>query len=179
MFMYEYKMSSDEEGETTALQIEQDEEKIEKIHERRSLLTESRKKVKSPSCRMMCGKVLCISIAGILFILMMVELWDDYGNVVATRTLFPPKIYSITETCPEGMNSTLTKDYNPLSCEWNVINKTSNEHLVCSGNMPSYPMALPYARVIPDVIQVDGNEVHMEWDGIYVRECVRLIVWSI
>ena len=31
MFMYEYKMSSDEE-ETTALQIEQDDEKIEKIH---------------------------------------------------------------------------------------------------------------------------------------------------
>ena len=110
---------------------------------------------------------------------MMVELWDDYGNVVATRTLFPPKIYSITETCPEGMNSTLTKDYNALACEWSVINETANEHLVCSGNMPSYPMALPYARVIPNVIRVDGNEVHMEWEGINVIECVRLIVWSI
>jgi hypothetical protein len=167
---------SDIEEENTALEIEQDDDKIQKIHERRSLLSEGRKKVKSPSCRTMFGKVICISIAGILFILMMVEIWSDYGTVVATRTLFPPKIYSITETCPEGMNSTLSKDYNPLSCEWSIANDT---HVDCSGNMPSYPMALPYARVIPDVIQVDGNEVHMEWEGITIRECVRLIVWSI
>lgn len=167
---------SDIEEENTALEIEQDDDKIQKIHERRSLLSEGRKKVKSPSCRTMFGKVICISIAGILFILMMVEIWSDYGTVVATRTLFPPKIYSITETCPEGMNSTLSKDYNSLSCEWSIANDT---HVDCSGNMPSYPMALPYARVIPDVIQVDGNEVHMEWEGITIRECVRLIVWSI
>lgn len=173
--MYEYKMSSDEE-ETTALQIEQNDENIEKIHERRSLLTEGRKKVKSPSCRVMCGKVLCISIAGILFILMMVELWDDYGNVVATRTLFPPKIYSISETCPEGMNSTLSKKYNALSCDWTTDNNTNID---CNGNMPSYPMVLPYVKVIPDVLTVQGSEVHMMWEDTIIKECVRLIVWSI
>lgn len=167
---------SDIEEENTALEIEQDDDKIEKIHERRSLLSEGRKKVKSPSCRTMFGKVICICIAGILFILMMVEIWSDYGTVVATRTLFPPKIYSISETCPEGMNSTLSKDYNPLSCEWSIVNDT---HVDCSGNMPSYPLVLPYVKDIPDVLQVDGNEVHMEWEGSNLNQCVRLIVWSI
>ena len=89
---------SDDEHESTALEIEQDEDNIEKIHERRTLLSEGRKKVKSPSCKMMLGKALVISIAGVLFILMMIELWADYGRVIDTKTLFSPKIYSISET---------------------------------------------------------------------------------
>tara|TARA_B100000676_G_C18038313_1_gene823186 strand:- start:1445 stop:1948 length:504 start_codon:yes stop_codon:yes gene_type:complete len=162
--------------ESTALEIEQDEENIEKIHERRSLLSEGRKKVKSPSCRTMIGKVFCICFAGVLFILMMIELWADYGTVVATRTLFPPKIYSVTEVCPEGVNGTLSKQYNPLTCDF-IVN--SNTSIDCTGNMPTYPLALPYARDTPDKMTVEGSSVHMGWTNKQIIECVRLIVWSI
>lgn len=163
--------------ESTALEIEQDDDNIEKIHERRTLLSEGRSRVKSPSCRTMIGKVFCICFAGVLFILMMVELWADYGNVVATRTLFPPKLYSVTESCPEGMNATLTKQFNALSCEWDYPTNTTS--LDCTGNMPTNQLTLPYVRDRPDTMFVEGDTVHMEWIEKDIKECVRLIVWSI
>lgn len=163
--------------ETTALEIEENDDNIEKIHERRSLLSESRSRVKTPSCQTMIGKVFCICFAGVLFILMMVELWADYGNVVATRTLFPPKLYSVTETCPEGINGTLTKQFNPFTCIWTYpINSTTID---CNGNMPTNPLTLPYAKDSPDTMFVDEDTVHMEWSEKDINECVRLIVWSI
>ena len=55
--------------ESTALEIEQDDSNIEKIHERKTLLGEGRKRVKSPSCKTMLCKALVISVAGILFII--------------------------------------------------------------------------------------------------------------
>ena len=163
--------------ESTALEIEMDDDNIEKIHERKSLLSEGRRKAKSPSCRTMMGKVLLISFAGILFILMMVELWADYGTVVQTQTLetlFPPKVYSVTETCPEGVNGTITKEFNALSCEW------SEETVVnCTGLLPPHPVALPYVLTMPDAFNVTKEYIGISWTNKSISECVRLIVWSI
>jgi len=93
----------------------------------------------------------------------MVELWADYGNVVATRTLFPPKLYSVTETCPEGMNATLTKQFNALTCKWDY--PTNFTSLDCSGNMPANQLTLPYAKDRPDTMFVEEDTVHMEWNN--------------
>lgn len=178
-------MSSEEEGqiiddrETTALEIEQDEENIERIHERRSLLSEGKKKVKSPTCRSMLMKAVCISIAGILFILMMVELWSDYGNVLNTQTLFPPKVYSVTETCPPNTedNYQLTKDYNAMTCEWHVASNGTKIH--CDGNMPTHALVLPTSHPGANTIHIDGDSMCVMWLGMNISQCVRLIVWSI
>lgn len=177
-------MSSEEEGqilddrETTALEIEQDEENIEKIHERRSLLSEGKKKVKSPSCRTMLMKAVCISIAGILFILMMVELWSDYGNVLNTQTLFPPKVHSITETCPNEDNvRQLTKEYNAMACEWHVASNGTKIH--CDGNMPSHALVLPSSNPGANTIHIGDDSMCVMWLGMNISQCVRLIVWSI
>ena len=161
---------------STALEIEDNEDNIEKVHERKSLLSRGRKKVKSPSCRTMFGKVVCISIAGILFILMMVEIWQDYGRIVDTKTLFPPKIYSITETCRQEENTTLTKQYNPLTCTWETNNATK---IHCTGNMPSFPLVLPYMQSTPDMLNISGNHICMEWYKKQIESCLRVIVWSI
>lgn len=170
---------SDDEHESTALEIEQDEDNIEKIHERRTLLSEGRKKVKSPSCKMMLGKALVISIAGVLFILMMIELWADYGRVIDTKTLFSPKIYSISETCPSESDDIpqLTKEYNSLTCDMK-FNETGTI-LECNGKMPPHPLVLPSSESGHDSIHIEGDNLHVTWLGRNISRCVRLLVWSI
>ena len=127
---------------STALEIENDDDNIERIHERKSLLSEGRKKVKSPSCKVMLGKAFLLSIAGILFILMMIELWGDYGNVINAQTLFKPRIHSIMESCTPGTKDSpqLTKSYNALACSWE-FNKTGS-YMHCNGNMPTHAIDL-------------------------------------
>ena len=164
-------------GESTALEIEQDDDNIEKIHERKTLLGEGKKKVKSPTCRAMLLKGICISIAGILFILMMVELWSDYG--IDTDKLFPPKVHSITETCPPNAedNLQLTKEYNAMACVWNIASNGTKIH--CEGNMPSNALVLPSSHPGDNTIQIDGNTLCVMWLGMNISKCVRLMVWSI
>ena len=166
-----------DDGESTALEIEQDDENIEKIHERKTLLGEGKKKVKSPTCRAMLLKGICISIAGILFILMMVELWSDYG--IDTDKLFPPKIYSVTETCPPKTTDSyqLTKEYNALSCEWNIA--SNGTKIECDGNMPNHALVLPSIASGWDNIHIDGDHLCVTWLDKNISRCVRLIVWSI
>ncbi len=163
-------------GESTALEIEEDEDNIEEIHERNSLLQNTQKKIKNKSCYVMLAKVLLITLAGVLFILMLVELWSDYGNVISTQTFFPPKVYSVTETCPDAVNatelSTLTKEYNALECVW-----VQND-VTCTGDIPTNPLALPSTSVNPDSTIVRPSEIQLKWSK-EIKDCVRLIVWSI
>lgn len=171
-------MSSDRE-ESTALEIETDEENIQKIHERKSLLSGTAKKAKSPSCKTMLLKAVLISIAGVLFILMMIELWGDYGNVINTQTLFSPKVHSIMEKCPDGSSDTpqLTKSYNDMDCgfEHNATGTT----LHCDGNMPGNALILPSMSSGSDKVSIEGNRFCVTWNGKNISRCVRLIIYSI
>jgi hypothetical protein len=170
---------STEEG-STALEIEADEENIQKIHERRSLLGEGRKKVKSPSCRAMFCKAIVLGIAGVLFILMMVELWGDYGNVINTKTLFNPRVFSVTETCPPGAESTaqLQEGYNPLDCTWDITETSSDIH--CNAkSMPTNPMVLPSYTPGQNKLEINDNHMHLSWDDKNISTCVRLLIYSI
>ena len=58
--------------------------KISKRFTSATLLSEGRRKAKSPSCRTMMGKVLLIS--SVFLYTDEVELWADYGTVVQTKT---------------------------------------------------------------------------------------------
>lgn len=171
------KMSDIEDN--TALEIEQDDDNIQRIHERSTLLNDAKKKVKTPSCRTMLGKVCLISFAGVLFILMMVEMWADYGQVIKTQTLFPPRIYSISETCPNATmdDPQLTKEYNALSCEWTL--DTNGTKIDCEGNLPPNPLVLPSIDSGSNNIHIEGDHLCVTWLGRNISRCVRLIVWSI
>jgi hypothetical protein len=164
--------------ESTALEIEQDDDNIEKIHERKTLLGEGRKRVKSPSCKTMLCKAVVVSIAGILFILMMVELWGDYGNIIESKTIFYPRIYSITEVCPEeNVKGQLTKEYNRMNCKMNVNETGSFIH--CDSSMPTNPMVLPSSHPGKNTIVTSPDSLCVNWDGVNISTCVRLLIWSI
>ena len=166
-------------NESTALEIETDEAKIEKIHERKSLLRDGRKKVKAPSCKVMLGKAVVLCIAGILFILMMIELWGDYGNAISTQTLFKPRLFSMMESCPPGAESTaqLKKQYNELTCSWDINATASTLH--CDGDMPTNPMVLPSGTYGHNSLEMGDDHMCLTWEGINVSRCVRLLIYSI
>jgi len=175
---------SDSDDDTTALEIEHDDSNIKRNHnlEKRSLLSEDQKKVmKSPSCRVMLCKALIIATAGVLFILMMVELWSDYGTVISTQTLFPPKIHNIFETCGESpsQQSQLTKYYNPMDCTWNYDENTTTTDLTCKGNLPVHPMVQVDGPPHYDNITIATDQLCITWEQRQVTDCTRLLIWSI
>lgn len=164
---------------STALEIEENDENIERITERKTLLNETRKRVKTPSCRTMLCKALVLTVAGILFILMMVELWGDYGNVIQTHTLFKPTVYSIMETCPPNAQdgTRMTKQYNSLVCDWDVQTNATSLH--CNGTMPANAFVLPSVFSGYSDIEVMDDSLCITWEGVDISRCVRLLIYSI
>lgn len=168
-----------DEGNSTALEIEQDDDNIERIHERKSLLSEGKRKAKSPTCKVMLCKALVLTVAGILFILMMVELWGDYGNVIQSQTIFTPRVYSIMESCPPNSEDTvqLKKQYNPMDCRWDVAPNGTKLH--CDGSMPANPMVLPSSKPGHTLLETDASSMCLTWENINISRCVRLLIYSI
>ena len=85
--------------------VEHDDE-IEEHHEREHLVDNIKVVAKKPSCRRMLCKAIVLSTACILFILMMIQLWTDYGSYIETNT-FPPKMKTMGTYCK---NSTRQQD---------------------------------------------------------------------
>jgi hypothetical protein len=161
--------------ETTALEIEEDDKNIQKIHERKSLLSEGKRKVKSPGCKTLLCKGLVISVAGILFILMLVQVWSDYGEYITTST-FPPKVYSIGEYCPTNDSSTkqLSKQYNPPAC---IFEQTDTTKLHCDMDLPDNPMVIECSGQ-EHSISIQQNHFCVTYNA-NLTDCVRLQIWSI
>ena len=177
--VYENSVSDDEDMESTALEIESDERNIKKNHnlDKKSLLDKGKASTKSPSCRTMMCKAVIIATAGVLFILMLVELWSDYGTVISTQTLFPPKIHNMFESCPDATHAKqLTKEYNALACDW-TLNATVSE-LTCNGNIPKHPMVIASGVERYDNMHVDEQHICVTWEG-QINNCVSLLIWSI
>jgi len=156
-------------AQVTSTRIEQvsDEEEVELHHdlERENLLEQVQTRAKKPSCRRNLCKGLVLSVAGILFILMMVQLWTDYGSYIQTRS-FPPRIYSLGSYCK---NLTDTQGvYNQLDCSF------LSTQLTCTIDKPSKA----YAQVSPhgDILWEDNR---ITVDPHVATECIELAVWSI
>ena len=155
--------------EDTQIQQDSDEE-IQEHHnlERENLVQQVTAHAKKPTCRKMICKGLILSVAGVLFLLMMIQLWSDYGDYIQTQT-FPPKLISMGRYCSNMTNRTDIMDrYNPLNCVY-------LDRYECSGvTKPNkyYIQACPHSKIT------------WEDENLYVepyveRECVDLTVWSI
>jgi len=156
-------------AQVTSNRIEElsDEEDVEIHHdlERDNLIDQARTQVKKPSCRKNLCKGILLSVAGVLFLLMMIQLWTDYGSYIRTRT-FPPKIYSLGSYCKN--TSTSQSTYNQLDCVF------EDNSILCKLEKPSNP----YAQVTPhgDILWEEDRVViipHVE------SECIEVVVWSI
>ncbi len=156
-------------AQVTSTRIEQvsDEEDVEIHHdlERENLIDQVQTHARKPSCRRNLCKALVLCIAGVLFLLMMIELWSDYGSWIQTRT-FPPKIYSLGSYCK---NLSSTQDvYNQLDCTF------LETQLTCNIEKPSkaYAQATPHGDIV-----WEDNRITV--DPHVTTECIELAVWSI
>lgn len=145
--------------------IEQDsDEEIQEHHdlERQNLMGQVHAHAKKPSCRRMFCKGLVLSVAGVLFLLMIIQLYSDYGEYIETQT-FPPKLISMASYCENE-----TKDsYRPFDCVY-------TNDLVCKVDRPNkfFVESSPHGNVtwISDTLIVVP---------VVKSECINLIVWSI
>ena len=141
---------------------------IEQHHERTNLVDNMKVVAKKPSFRKMCCKGIVLSVACLLFLLMMVQLWTDYGSYIETNT-FPPKIKSISTHCK---NSTRQQDaYLPLVCDYD------NDTLVCQMEKP----AKVFIQVCPhsDIQWSEASVSLTPYEHKETVACMDLIVWSI
>ena len=146
-------------------QIEQDsDEEIQQHHdlERQNLMGQVQSQAKKPSCRRMFCKGLVLSTAGVLFLLMMIQLWTDYGEYIETQT-FPPKMISMARYC----QGTTEDSYKPLDCLFFT-------DLVCQAAPPNkyFIETCPYGNVTwaDDTLVVTP---------LIPTDCINLVVWSI
>tara|TARA_B110000008_G_scaffold67969_1_gene68709 strand:+ start:6384 stop:6842 length:459 start_codon:yes stop_codon:yes gene_type:complete len=118
---------------------------------------------RKPSCRKSLCKGLILSTAGILFLLMMIQLWSDYGTYIQTQT-FPPKLMSMGSYCRNG---TQQASYRPFACDY-------IEKLICIVEKPSsvYVLSTPHSdhSWTNDQLVVEPHTS---------PECIDLIVWTI
>ena len=160
-------------GEETGIEMAEENE-IKTISEREDLLNKGKRAAKTPKCRQQFCKGVVISVAVVVFVAMMVQIWSDYGEYIQTHT-FPPKIYSLSEQCPENKTHCMTKNYNAPSCEWKP--RKPYIDLVCTLNKLEHHMV----DVSHDFLQVD-----MIWDNFLnitfkeeLSSCVHITIWSI
>tara|TARA_B110000008_G_scaffold175156_1_gene174788 strand:+ start:13873 stop:14394 length:522 start_codon:yes stop_codon:yes gene_type:complete len=160
-----FKMARVIDGEIDT-QIQQDsDEDIQHHHnlERQNLVEQVQAHAKKPTCRKMVCKGLVLSVAGVLFLLMMIQLWSDYGEYIQTQT-FPPKMISMGSYCK---NETSQASYKPMECAY-------TDNLVCTIEKPSKPFvqACP-----PSMISWTDNSLIVE--PYEQKDCIDLVVWSI
>jgi len=151
-------------AEDTAIQQDSDEEVVvDHDLERQNLIGQVKTRAKKPGCRNMACKAFVLSLSGILFLLMMIQLWSDYGEYIQTQT-FPPKIVSMGSYCK---NSTEQERYKALECVYDTA-------LKCKISKPSKPFVF---ATPPSVISWESDALLVTPES--VTECVDLIVWSI
>lgn len=152
--------------EDTQIQQDSDDEITEHHNlERQNLVDQVQAHAKKPNCRRMFCKGLILSVAGVLFILMMIQLWSDYGEFIQTQT-FPPRLVSMGRYCKN--NETEVQDhYKGMTCNFDT-------RFVCQQEKPSraFVQTCPMSKVswLKKVLVIEPyNDT----------ECVDLVVWSI
>lgn len=148
-------------------QIQQDsDDEITEHHnlERQNLVDQVQAHAKKPNCRKMFCKGLVLSVAGVLFILMMIQLWTDYGDFIQTQT-FPPKMISMGRYCKN--ESDLQDHYKGMTCNFDT-------KFVCQLDKPdkAFVQTCPMSRV-------SWSSKTIVVEPYHDTECVDLVVWSI
>ena len=147
-------------------QIQQDsDEEIQHHHnlERQNLVEQVQAHAKKPTCRKMLCKGIVLSVAGVLFLLMMIQLWSDYGEYIQTQT-FPPKMISMGSYCK---NETSQASYKELSCVF-------TKNLVCQIEKP----AKPFVQACPPS-RISWTATSLAVEPYEHNDCIDLVVWSI
>ena len=105
--------------ESTKIEMIEQDDEVEVINERQNLLSQSKKVVKSKSAKVSCCKAIVITVAVIIFIAILIQIWADYGSYLETHSL-PPGIHSMSSHCVE-----------PLLCIVNVhLDPEYGEHQI-------------------------------------------------
>jgi hypothetical protein len=146
-------------------QIEQDsDEEIQHHHdlERQNLMGQVHSQAKKPSCRRMFCKGLVLSTAGVLFLLMMIQLWSDYGEYIETQT-FPPRMVSMGRYCQYKTEDS----YKPLDCVFFA-------DLVCQATPPEKY----FIETCPQG-NVSWTDDTLVVTPFMATDCINLVVWSI
>ena len=147
-------------------QIQQDsDEEVQHHHnlERQNLVEQVQAHAKKPTCRKMFCKGIVLSVAGVLFLLMMIQLWSDYGEYIQTQT-FPPKMVSMGSYCK---NETSQASYKELNCVY-------TDSLVCQVDKP----AKPFVQACPPS-RISWTDTSLVVDPYEQKDCIDLVVWSI
>jgi len=147
---------------------EAEEEDIEQHFnvERDNLLNNVRVQSRKPSCRRNLCKGIVLTIAGILFILMMVQLWGDYGSMISTRA-FPPKISSLGSYCKNGTSP--QPSYQPLKCSF------EGDVLECETTENVFVQACP-----PSMVTRESGRIRIEpYVTHNVNSCIDLVTYSV
>lgn len=144
---------------------EADEEEIQEHFniERDNLLNNVRAHSRKPSCRKNLCKGIVLTIAGILFILMMVQLWGDYGSMISTR-VFPPKITSLGSYCKNGTST--QPSYQQLTCNY------EGDVLECETAENVFVQACP-----PSIITRESGKLIVE--PYTAKNCIDLVIYSL
>ena len=158
---------------STALEIEQDDENIERIHERQTLLKQGRRKIRSPGCKTTICKALIICLAAVVFILMLVEVWNDYGTYVTTRSL-RPTLYSMSEFCPGNKTGIMTKNYNAPDCTYT----TSKRSLKCLLELPTNHYIETCRRHRAEILLNISKGFYVVFDHNHT-DCTTIKIWNI
>lgn len=167
--------------ETGSTQIEMaDDNDIETVEERQDLLSKSKKMVKSKNMRTTCCKAFLITIAIIIFVAMLIQIWSDYHEFLTTHSL-PPSIHSMSSHCEQGKeDSCMTKSYNAPSCMWSNVTedgKLKEKNLICDTAKPTHHMVNTNKdHLVKGMTWEDKLNVTF-WAGF--SGCVHLTIWSI
>jgi hypothetical protein len=163
--------------EGTRIEMIDHDDDVELIDERQDLLSRGKKVVKSKSAKVSCCKALVITVAVIIFIAILIQIWADYGSYLETHSL-PPAIHSMSSHCMEPLeDDCMTKNYNTPTCVFTARNTSSFVDVECTASKPNHHMV---------ETNLDHIMFNMSWhDNLQMvfsskpTKCLHLTIWSI
>ena len=124
----------------TSIEMVENDEDVELIDERQDLISQGKKVVKSKSSKVGCCKALIITVAVVIFVAILVQIWTDYGSYLETHSL-PPSIHSMSSHCVEPLEEKcMTKNYNAPTCIFTKQNSSNEVNVECTTSKPNNHM---------------------------------------
>ena len=164
-------------NDSTKIEMVETDDDVELINERQDLLSKGKKVVKSKSAKVNCCKAIIITIAVVIFICIIIQIWEDYGAYLETHSL-PPAIHSMSSHCMKPLEEKcMTKNYNSPVCTFTSSNTSSYVDVQCTTSRPNNHMVQT---------NVDHLVLNMSWDKTLdiklsnkPDKCLHLTIWSI
>lgn len=163
--------------EDTKIEMVENDDDVELINERQDLLSKGKKVVKSKSAKVSCCKALIITVAVVIFIAILIQIWADYGSYLETHSL-PPSIHSMSSHCMEPLKEKcMTKNYNAPTCTFTSRNTSTLVDVECTTSKPNNHMVQT---------NLDHLILNMSWhENLNIaftdkpNTCLHLTIWSI